>query len=372
MSCRFRGNSAIEDVNHAERAFLAATSIGARRTGGGACVAEKPDVPRTVALSVLGSFLGGSLVQLMTKVLLPDLTSVLSLTVRLYISALIFLAIGFAIYYLLVLGGCAAAAGSPERESYRACSKRAFSWAGLPTRFTTTFWPGRSMRWTDFSVIQTAPMSHGSPASQDGTRKARAGPRRRMTNACCWLFSTQLRRCSWRGSSPAMLARAGRPCRWRTACRLGGAPPPSWIRRSACISRFTPFEARGGGASYLWPALSLSLWQALSLALALSLWLSLLLAPMSLLLVLAVPLAVVGTGAGVVAAAVNTSVAAVFSAAAILSWRCRCRCCRCRCRRCLRCSSNPRLDGRKRSPWSRVGRVQRHFCCRLRYRPLFG
>jgi hypothetical protein len=171
-------------------------------------VAEKSDVPRTVALSVAGSVLAGFLVQILSKVLLPDLTSVLSLTVRLYIFALIVLAIGFAIYYLLILGGCAAAAGSPERESYERGSERACSRAGRPTRFTTTFWPGRSTRWTGFSAIRIAPMSRGLPAPRAGTRAARVGPRGRMTDACCSLSSTPLPRSSLFGHSLAIPATA--------------------------------------------------------------------------------------------------------------------------------------------------------------------
>jgi hypothetical protein len=81
----------------------------------------------------MGSVLAGFLVQILSKVLLPDLTSVLSLTVRLYIFALIVLAIGFAIYYLLILGGCAAAVGSPERESYERLEARLLA-GGTPER----------------------------------------------------------------------------------------------------------------------------------------------------------------------------------------------------------------------------------------------
>jgi hypothetical protein len=107
--------------------------MGARRTGGGARVAEKTDVPRTVALSVMGSVLAGFLVQILSKVLLPDLTGVLSLTALIYISALLMLATGFAIYYLRVLGSSAAAPESPERESYERLEARLLT-GGTPNK----------------------------------------------------------------------------------------------------------------------------------------------------------------------------------------------------------------------------------------------
>ena len=96
-------------------------------------MAEKTDVSRTVAVSVMGSVLAGFLVQILSKVLLPDLTSVLSLTVRLYIFTLIILAIGFAIYYLFILGGSTAVAESPDRESYERLEARLLT-GGTPNK----------------------------------------------------------------------------------------------------------------------------------------------------------------------------------------------------------------------------------------------